>query len=152
MRKNQRPIQLREAHVLVLNLLSQPEDWIDCLLRFATAIIIIGYGHQIVANDDRYLKLAEDWILSHFSDMFPPGFPVPIMPGLPAVINAPFGDYGEDPYALVTEQMAAANKVPIGRIQAAAAILYIAGVETAKCLPRDGSRSQVAPLASDAGW
>jgi len=67
---------MREAHVLAQNLLSKPDDWIDCLLRYqystssvtaqtTTAIIIdIGYGHQIVANDDPYLKLAEDICLA----------------------------------------------------------------------------------------
>lgn len=45
-RKDHRPIQMREAHVPVVKLLSKPEDRMDSLPRFATAIIIdIGYGH-----------------------------------------------------------------------------------------------------------
>lgn len=81
------PIQRREAHVLARNLFSSPAKREEHFVRqesflflkpraamtysflvlfwrnyrFATAIIIeTAYGHQIVTDDDPYLKMAED--------------------------------------------------------------------------------------------
>ncbi|KAG5729423.1 O-methylsterigmatocystin oxidoreductase [Termitomyces sp. T112] len=60
-RQEHRPIQTREARVLAQNFLRRPEDWLDSLVQFtATIIIQICYGHQIVSNDDPYLKIAEE--------------------------------------------------------------------------------------------
>ncbi|GLB38581.1 LOW QUALITY PROTEIN: putative cytochrome p450 [Lyophyllum shimeji] len=80
-RKDHRPIQTREAQVLVLNLLSKPENWMDSLLRFTSAIIIdICYGHQVVSDDDTYHRLAEEACLAA-NECGPPGAtPVDLFP------------------------------------------------------------------------
>lgn len=55
-----RPIQIREARVLLLNLLSNEEHREDCLTRFATSIIIaVTVGHQITSDDDPYIAIAQ---------------------------------------------------------------------------------------------
>ncbi|KAF8073649.1 cytochrome P450 [Lyophyllum atratum] len=78
---NYRPIQVREARVLVQNLVSDPEDWEKLLTRFSTAIIMrIVHGHQVVSDIDPYVKLADEvgWTLtqlgsvgSNLLDVFP---------------------------------------------------------------------------------
>lgn len=121
-RKNHRPIQMREARSLARNLLSKPQDWVDCLLRFATAITIdIGYGHQVVANDDPYLKLAEDVCLAAtecgppgatavdlfpFLRYFPSWFPGTYYASFARGHQRTFRKLWEYPFGLVTEQMA----------------------------------------------
>ncbi|KAG6903267.1 hypothetical protein C0995_000162 [Termitomyces sp. Mi166 len=60
-RQEHRPIQAREARVLAQNFLRAPDNWMNSLVQYTAAIIIqICYGHQIVSNDDPYLKIAED--------------------------------------------------------------------------------------------
>ncbi|KAG6887848.1 hypothetical protein C0995_012238 [Termitomyces sp. Mi166 len=60
-RPEHHPVQTHEARVLVQNLLRAPEEWEKCLLRFSTSIIIqVGYGHQIVSDNDQYLNIAQE--------------------------------------------------------------------------------------------
>ncbi|KAG5722253.1 hypothetical protein E4T56_gene17532, partial [Termitomyces sp. T112] len=60
-RSEHHPVQTREARVLAQNLLRMPENWEKCLLRFSTSIISqVSYGHQIVSEDDQYLKISQE--------------------------------------------------------------------------------------------
>ncbi|KAF8075871.1 cytochrome P450 [Lyophyllum atratum] len=127
--KDYRPIQTREAHALAKGLLSKPDDRLNLLLRFATAIIIdIGYGHQITsAADDPYVKMAQE-SSSALAASGPPGStPVdlfPILQYLPSwcpgtyyatfARNA-FGKFKtlrEYPFTRVMEQMANGTAKP----------------------------------------
>ncbi|KAF8077572.1 cytochrome P450 [Lyophyllum atratum] len=77
------PIQTREAHVFLQNLLSDETNRNNFIRRkvyfyispprFSTAIIIrIAYGHQITSDDDPYVYVTEG--VSHaLSNMGPPG-------------------------------------------------------------------------------
>ncbi|KXN91602.1 O-methylsterigmatocystin oxidoreductase [Leucoagaricus sp. SymC.cos] len=63
-----RPIQLREARRLAVNLLEHPNDREAMLRRYSTSIIMrITYGHEIVSDNDHYMKIAEDsgYALTH---------------------------------------------------------------------------------------
>ncbi|KAF8156552.1 cytochrome P450, partial [Crassisporium funariophilum] len=54
-------IQSLEARRLLQNLLDTPENFNDHLNRFSTAVILrINYGHEIVSNEDPYLKIMSD--------------------------------------------------------------------------------------------
>ncbi|KAF8064434.1 cytochrome P450 [Lyophyllum atratum] len=77
------PIQTREAHVFLQNILSDETNRdnfirrevlsVTTIYRFSTAIIIrIAYGHQITSDDDPYVYVTEG--VSHaLSNMGPPG-------------------------------------------------------------------------------
>ncbi|RDB17531.1 hypothetical protein Hypma_001246 [Hypsizygus marmoreus] len=55
-----RPIQLREAHVLLQNLLSGV-DLEHVIHRFSTAVVIeVAFGHQVTSDNDTYVKIAEE--------------------------------------------------------------------------------------------
>ncbi|PPQ76379.1 hypothetical protein CVT26_015387 [Gymnopilus dilepis] len=82
------PFQTLEARRLVQNLFNNPERFNDHLNRFSTAIILrIDYGHEIVSDDDPYLKITADvgYCLTH---CVPPGSNLvdllPIMKYLPS--------------------------------------------------------------------
>lgn len=82
-RKDHRPIQTREAHILAQNLIFQPEDRLDLLLQFSTAVIIdIDYGHQVVSTDDPYVKIARDCCRAATESGPPGGTPVDLFPFL----------------------------------------------------------------------
>ncbi|KAF8063986.1 cytochrome P450 [Lyophyllum atratum] len=76
-------IQAREARILAEKVLAQPERRGDLLIRFATAIVVeIAYGHQIVSDDDPYVKIAEDVCFATVNSGPPGGTPVDIFPFL----------------------------------------------------------------------
>ncbi|KAF8073626.1 cytochrome P450 [Lyophyllum atratum] len=81
--RSHHPIQAREARLLAQNVLLNPQRLRDLLVRFATAIIIeIAYGHQIVSDDDPYIKLGDDISLASANSGPPGGTPVDIFPFL----------------------------------------------------------------------
>ncbi|KAI0092639.1 cytochrome P450 [Irpex rosettiformis] len=56
-----RDIQEREADLLMLGLLEQPQEYFKLLRRFtAGTLMAIIYGHRIRSLDDKHYKLAED--------------------------------------------------------------------------------------------
>ncbi|KAF8073651.1 cytochrome P450 [Lyophyllum atratum] len=56
-----KPLQLREARLLVQHLVKDPEGRENFLNRFSAAIISeIVSGHQVTSDDDPFLKLAEE--------------------------------------------------------------------------------------------
>lgn len=56
-----RPIQAREARVLLRNILSDEERRDDFLSRFCTAIVMrVGAGHQINSDHDPYIAIARE--------------------------------------------------------------------------------------------
>ncbi|KAG6812184.1 hypothetical protein H0H92_003989 [Tricholoma furcatifolium] len=75
---------VREARLLVQNLASKPGNRDMILLRFSTAMIIaVSYGHQITADDDPYLKVADDVCRLAVPTITPPeGSVVDILPWL----------------------------------------------------------------------
>ncbi|KAG5639445.1 hypothetical protein H0H81_002316, partial [Sphagnurus paluster] len=77
--KEHRPIQTREARILVQKfLLEHDQNHADLLLRLSAAIIIeISYGNQIFSSDDPYLKIADDACMSTALSVqyFPSWFP-----------------------------------------------------------------------------
>ncbi|KAF9463048.1 cytochrome P450 [Collybia nuda] len=76
-----RPLQACEAHVLVQNLVSQPEHKENHFLHFATALIMrITYGHRITTNDDPYLRIAESINFAASNCGPPGGTPVDVFP------------------------------------------------------------------------
>ncbi|KAG6907104.1 hypothetical protein DXG01_010517 [Tephrocybe rancida] len=79
-----RPTSTREARVLAQNLAVNPQNRDILLMRFVTAMIIaISYGHQITADDDPYLKIADDVCRFAVPTLSPPqGSAVQIMPWL----------------------------------------------------------------------
>ncbi|RDB17682.1 hypothetical protein Hypma_001256 [Hypsizygus marmoreus] len=55
------PIQLRETRVLLKNLLSKEAEHEKLILRFSTAIIMqVAFGHQVMSDDDVYVKIAQE--------------------------------------------------------------------------------------------
>ncbi|KAF8073623.1 cytochrome P450 [Lyophyllum atratum] len=67
----------REARLLAENVLAHPERRGDLLIRFATAIVVeIAYGHQIVSDDDPYVKIAEDVCIATANSGPPGGTPL----------------------------------------------------------------------------
>ncbi|GLB38523.1 putative cytochrome p450 [Lyophyllum shimeji] len=79
--RDHRPIQLREARNLAQNLLNNPHDRLDLLLRYSTAIIVeVAYGHQIVSTDDAYVKIAEGCSPAAAASGPPGGTPVDLFP------------------------------------------------------------------------
>jgi len=53
-------LQIQEVNILLKNLLSRPTEFRGLIRRFSTAIVMdIAYGHQIVSDDDEYIKFAE---------------------------------------------------------------------------------------------
>ncbi|KAF8074619.1 cytochrome P450 [Lyophyllum atratum] len=127
-RKDHRPIQLREARILVQNLLATPEDRADLLMRFSTAVIIdIAYGHQAVSIDDPYIKIAADCsraaadggpiggtpvdlfpVLEHFPSWFPGTY----YATLARSVSHRFRKLKEYPFSQVMEQMAKGTARP----------------------------------------
>jgi len=76
-----RPILLREARLLAENILLNPQRRGDLLIRYSTAIIIeIAYGHQIISDDDPYVKIAEDICIATANSGPPGGTPVDMFP------------------------------------------------------------------------
>lgn len=97
--KEYRPIQIREARILTRNLLLSAEDKLKQFLRylwpfhsvmasklilqksFSTAIIIdINYGHQIVSDDDPYVKITADCSRVAAESGPPGGTPIDMFP------------------------------------------------------------------------
>ncbi|KAF8064423.1 cytochrome P450 [Lyophyllum atratum] len=77
------PIQIREARVLLQNLLSDQERREDFLSRFATSIVMrVGAGHRVDSDDDPYISILQG--ASHaISNAGSPGnTPVDIFPML----------------------------------------------------------------------
>ncbi|KAF8885538.1 cytochrome P450 [Gymnopilus junonius] len=55
------PVQALEARRLLGNLLSNPEKFNDHLEWFSTSVILrINYGHEVVSENDTYLKIIAD--------------------------------------------------------------------------------------------
>ncbi|RDB18010.1 hypothetical protein Hypma_000693 [Hypsizygus marmoreus] len=126
--KAYRPIQAREARLLAQKLLSSPDNRDELLLRFSTAIIIeIAFGHQITADNDPYLKAADDVCFAAANSGPPGGTFVDLFPILryfpswfPGAYYAGFARYSRPiirrihdmPLADVTEQMAKGTAKP----------------------------------------
>ncbi|KAG6911889.1 hypothetical protein DXG01_000136 [Tephrocybe rancida] len=54
------PLQVKEAHVLLRNLLDKPEEFRYFCRRVAAAIILnVTYGHQVAEGGDDYVALAD---------------------------------------------------------------------------------------------
>ncbi|TFY56486.1 hypothetical protein EVJ58_g7609 [Rhodofomes roseus] len=54
------PVQIREAHTLLANLLRDPENFARHLHRFSGASMLETlYGHSVTDDDDEYLKLID---------------------------------------------------------------------------------------------
>ena len=54
-------IQYQEACKLIENLTKNQTNYDKCFRRFAVAIILkIAYGHDVVSDDDYFLKLTDD--------------------------------------------------------------------------------------------
>ncbi|KAK0455205.1 cytochrome P450 [Desarmillaria tabescens] len=54
-------LQMREARVLVRNLMKCPEDYDRLIRRFATAIVMdIAFGHEIKSDADLFIQIAAD--------------------------------------------------------------------------------------------
>ncbi|KAG6887305.1 hypothetical protein C0995_016286 [Termitomyces sp. Mi166 len=182
-RPEHRLIQTHQARVLAQNLLLAPEDWDKSLLRhvsalgcsYTTSIVIqIGYGHQIVSNDDPYLEIAEE-CCRIIKDLGTPGAtPIDLFPILryfpswfPGTHYATFARDSyrayqrlrEYPYlqmvkkisqgiarpsfllsqleALDQNQKGSEAAATVDRIQAASAILFVAGSDTVSPQPSD---------------
>ncbi|KAI0753687.1 cytochrome P450 [Fomes fomentarius] len=55
-----RPIQVREAHILLRNLLDAPEAFLEHLYRYVAATLLeITYGQRLISMDDELVQLAE---------------------------------------------------------------------------------------------
>ncbi|KAG5645999.1 hypothetical protein DXG03_004601 [Asterophora parasitica] len=79
--KERQPIQLREARALAQSLLATPDRHKELMLRFSTAIVIeITFGHRIIADDDPYLKLADEFARSSTQTGPPGGTAVDLFP------------------------------------------------------------------------
>ncbi|KAI0753694.1 cytochrome P450 [Fomes fomentarius] len=58
-----RPIKVREAHILLRNLLDTPEAFLEHLYRYVAATLLeITYGRRLTSMDDELVQLAEHWI------------------------------------------------------------------------------------------
>ncbi|KAL1738205.1 cytochrome P450, partial [Schizophyllum fasciatum] len=56
-----RPLQLRQTHVFLRNMLHSPEEFYYQVRRTATAIILdITYGHEVAEAGDYYVRLADE--------------------------------------------------------------------------------------------
>ncbi|KIJ64542.1 hypothetical protein HYDPIDRAFT_132510 [Hydnomerulius pinastri MD-312] len=54
------PMQLKEAHILLDELLNDPSDWKKHLQRMAASVTMsVAYGHQVKSMDDPFITLAE---------------------------------------------------------------------------------------------
>ncbi|GJE86823.1 cytochrome P450 [Phanerochaete sordida] len=55
-----RPVQTQQCHVLLKNLLANPEDFEAHIRRFTSAITLeMTYGHKVASDDDAYLEIAD---------------------------------------------------------------------------------------------
>ncbi|KAI0753673.1 cytochrome P450 [Fomes fomentarius] len=60
-----RPIQAREAHILLRNLFDTPEAFLEHLYRYAAATMLeITYGRRLNSMDDKLVQLAERAIIA----------------------------------------------------------------------------------------
>ncbi|KAF8073622.1 cytochrome P450 [Lyophyllum atratum] len=82
-RNDYRAIQTREARVLAQNLLCDHKNRMELLVRYTTAIIVdVTYGHQIVSNDDPYVKIANACGRAAATSGPPGGTPIDLFPVL----------------------------------------------------------------------
>ncbi|GLB38520.1 putative cytochrome p450 [Lyophyllum shimeji] len=147
--KRHRPIQIREARLLADNILANPRRRGDLLIRFSTAVIVeIAYGHQIVSDDDPYVKIAEDVCEATANSGPPGGTPVDIFPFLrhfPSWFpGAYYAGYARKTWHLVrklydfptecvTAEMARGEAKPsflATHLEVLQRVIYIAGAET----------------------
>ncbi|TFY58716.1 hypothetical protein EVJ58_g6245 [Rhodofomes roseus] len=57
------PVQTREAHVLLSNLLVDPDSFVKHVRRFSGATMLETlYGHSVISSDDEYLRLIDTTI------------------------------------------------------------------------------------------
>ncbi|GBE80604.1 cytochrome P450 [Sparassis crispa] len=159
-------LHIREVHVLMKNLLSQPKGFDWAIQRFATANIIeITYGHRVLTDDDEYVKIGKAALDSLEAgnigaspvDFFPfLRFVPPWVPGC-SHLTGPIRKYQpavrrlhDFPFQVVENEMITGTALPsftstyldkieregpnnekeLSDIKAAAASLYIGGVET----------------------
>ncbi|KAG5636180.1 hypothetical protein H0H81_008915 [Sphagnurus paluster] len=88
--KQHRPIQTREARVLVQNLLAKPEEYDKLIMRYGTAVIMdVGYGHRVVSNDDPYLKVVGD-VSRASNGSAPPGGTIHLPSWFPGTFHAEY--------------------------------------------------------------
>ncbi|KAJ7791271.1 cytochrome P450 [Mycena leptocephala] len=110
-----KPMQTQEARMLVRNLIESTTDKYDPFLsRFATGIITqIVAGHQILSNDDPYLRMSTcplDFfpILQHF----PPWFPGAHHVGIVRAWRSTLQDLYDYPLSTVKKQQEIGEALP----------------------------------------
>ncbi|EKM54608.1 uncharacterized protein PHACADRAFT_197041 [Phanerochaete carnosa HHB-10118-sp] len=80
-----RPIQLYQTHVLLKNLLRDPERHTEHTGRFSTAVIMeIAYGHRVVSDDDPYIGIAGE-----INDILTEAGDFPLVDFFPALRHIP---------------------------------------------------------------
>ncbi|CDO69014.1 hypothetical protein BN946_scf184834.g21 [Trametes cinnabarina] len=78
-----RPVHTEEAHKMLRNLLDRPKDFDWLIRRYGAAVIMkIAYGHEIVSDDDEYIKMTENVSLAHVDAGDPGTAPVDFFPFL----------------------------------------------------------------------
>ncbi|THH04571.1 hypothetical protein EW146_g10143, partial [Bondarzewia mesenterica] len=122
------PIQIREAHALLRNLLHSPENYYHHLRRNAAALVLkISYGHDVAEEGDVFVTLAERAISNAMKASIFGAYLVDYIPMLKHVPywfpGAGFKRQGREwmkdsramldkPYELVKEQMASGTAGP----------------------------------------
>ncbi|KAJ7855546.1 cytochrome P450 [Mycena leptocephala] len=150
-----KPMQTQEARMLVRNLIESTTDKYDPFLsRFATGIITqIVAGHQILSNDDPYLRMShmvfEAMSKRDLQEVAPSTFfqyvrPGPLPPWFPGAHHITLQDLYDYPLSTVKKQQEIGEALPSfiphnwnkakedEDLKGAAAIMFGAGESTAK--------------------
>ncbi|KAK7025110.1 cytochrome P450 monooxygenase 67 [Favolaschia claudopus] len=140
-----RPVMIFEVKVLLRSLLASPHRFADHLKRMAGAIIMmVTYGHRVVADDDPFIQLAEQ--VRRHSEQTPGAALVdtlPILIYLPSFI-APFKRLAlwrrqlsvkmrDAPFLVVKEHLGSRNAVPS----------MVSSLLESESRPKDGSDEEL---------